>query len=94
MILMCAAIKYFNRRGVISGCDYSGYIVKVGENVRDRAVGDHVAGFVMGATFSDRGAFAEYVKVAEDLTVPVPQDTLSHQEAATLGCAYVSYRPR
>lgn len=81
------SIKYFDRHGVISGCDYSGYVVKTGKNVSTLSVGDDVAGFVMGATFKDRGAFAEYLKVAADLTWKVPQGTLSHEEAATMGCA-------
>ena len=52
-------------------------------------VGDHVAGFVMGSTFPDRGAYAEYVKTPAELAWIVPEGTLTHEEAATLGCAYV-----
>ncbi|EKM59887.1 uncharacterized protein PHACADRAFT_206104 [Phanerochaete carnosa HHB-10118-sp] len=52
------SIRFFDRRGVISGCDYSGHVVKTGRNVTLLSVGDHVAGFVIGATFKDRGAFA------------------------------------
>ena len=71
----------------ICGCDWSGYIVKVGKNVTSPAVGDHVAGFVHGGTFADEGAFAEYIKVPAELVWTVPEGTLSHEEAATLGCA-------
>lgn len=43
----------------------------------------------MGGTFADSGAFAEYVRTPAELAWPVPEDTLSHEEAATFGCAYV-----
>lgn len=50
-------------------------------------VGAQVAGFVMGGTFADYGAFAEYVRTPASLVWPVPEGTFSHEEAATLGCA-------
>ncbi|TFK92236.1 GroES-like protein [Polyporus arcularius HHB13444] len=74
--------------GTILGCDYSGNVVKVGKSVTSLKVGDHVAGFVHGAAFPDEGAFAEYVKIAADLVWPVPEHTLSHDQAATFGCAF------
>ena len=61
--------------------------MKVGKNVQSRSVGEHVAGLIPGSMFKDRGAFAEYVKVPEDLTIVIPPGTLSHEEASTLGCA-------
>ena len=73
--------------GTINGCDFSGYIVKVGKNVSTPKVGDHVAGFVHGSTFTDEGAFAEYVKAPAELVWVVPENTLSHEEAATYGCS-------
>lgn len=82
-----AALKLFEKTGVISGCDYSGHVVKTGKNVTLLSVGDHVAGFVQGSNHKDRGAFAEYLKVPEDLTLKIPEGTLSHEEASTLGCA-------
>ncbi|KAI0362627.1 GroES-like protein [Trametes cingulata] len=83
--------KHVDRNGVpgtVLGCDFSGYVVKTGKNVSSPKVGDHVAGFVHGATFTDEGAFAEYVKTPADLVWVVPENTLSHDEAATLGCAF------
>ena len=74
--------------GTISGCDWSGYVVKVGKNVTTPTTGDHVAGFVHGSTYRDRGAFAEYVKTDGVLCWKVPEGTLSHEEAATMGCGY------
>ena len=55
------------------------------------AVGDHVAGFTHGGTYTDRGAFAEYTKVSGDLVLKVPKDTLTHEDASTLACGYVPY---
>ncbi|KAI0748384.1 GroES-like protein [Daedaleopsis nitida] len=74
--------------GSILGCDFSGIVAKVGKNVSTLKVGDHVAGFVHGAQFPDEGAFAEYVKTPADLVWVVPENTISHDEAATLGCAF------
>ena len=85
--------------GSVLGCDFSGVVVQAGKRVLDSGsnsstgvtvrVGDHVAGFVMGSTFPDRGAYAEYVKTPAELAWIVPEGTLTHEEAATLGCAYV-----
>lgn len=62
--------------------------MRVGAAVSSPAVGEHVAGFVHGGTYADRGAFAEYVKTGADLCWAVPEGTLSHEEAATMGCGY------
>ncbi|KAI0780487.1 GroES-like protein [Trametes elegans] len=74
--------------GTVLGCDWSGHVVKVGKNVTTPKVGEHVAGFVMGATFVDSGAFAEYVKTPAELSWVVPDGTFTHEEAATMGCAF------
>ncbi|KAL1947847.1 hypothetical protein VTO73DRAFT_13571 [Trametes versicolor] len=74
--------------GSILGCDFSGHVVKAGKNVTSPKVGDHVAGFVHGAAFSDEGAYAEYVKTPGDLVWVVPENTLSHDQAAAFGCAF------
>lgn len=50
-------------------------------------IGDHVAGFTQGGTYTDRGAFAEYVKATYDLCWKVPEGTLCHEQAAAMGCA-------
>lgn len=76
--------------GTIIGCDFSGTVVQLGSKAAEQAfvkVGDHVAGFVQGGTYQDRGAFAEYVKTPADLVWRVPTGTLTHEEAATMGCA-------
>ncbi|KAI0723808.1 GroES-like protein [Cerioporus squamosus] len=74
--------------GSVSGCDWSGYVVKTGKGVTSPTVGQHVAGFVMGSTFADSGAYAEYVRTPAELSWVVPDGTLSHEEAATMGCAF------
>ncbi|KAI0665297.1 GroES-like protein [Cubamyces menziesii] len=74
--------------GTILGCDFSGHVVQVGKNVTTLKVGDHVAGFVHGGAFTDEGAFAEYVKTPADLVWVVPEGTINHDQAATLGCAF------
>ena len=76
-----------NTPGTIVGCDWSGHIVKTGKNVKKLAIGDFVAGFVQGNAWADRGAFAEYVKTAENLAWKVPEGTISPEEAASMGCA-------
>jgi NADPH:quinone reductase-like Zn-dependent oxidoreductase len=45
---------------VIIGCDYSGVVVKLGEDLLnpDWKVGDQIAGMVHGGKFTDKGAFA------------------------------------
>ncbi|KAF7790270.1 hypothetical protein EIP86_001224 [Pleurotus ostreatoroseus] len=74
--------------GTICGCDWSGYVVKIGKNVKSFANGDHAAGFVQGGTYTDRGAFAEFVKTPAGLAWQVPRETFSSEEAATMGCAF------
>ncbi|KAH9928552.1 GroES-like protein [Epithele typhae] len=74
--------------GAIVGCDFSGTVVKVGSAVTNLSVGQQVAGFVHGSAFSDEGAFAEYVKTPADLVWPIPEGAFSHEEAATIGCAF------
>ncbi|EED81534.1 predicted protein [Postia placenta Mad-698-R] len=81
-------VDHVTRAGTILGCDFSGYVVQAGKNVASPAVGDHVAGFVQGGTFVDSGAYAEYIRTPAELAWVVPQGTLSHEEAATFGCAF------
>ncbi|CCM05588.1 uncharacterized protein FIBRA_07816 [Fibroporia radiculosa] len=72
----------------ILGCDWSGYVAQTGKNVTFPKVGDHVAGFVQGGTYQDRGAYAEYLKTPAELSWVVPEGVLSHEQLATLGCAF------
>ncbi|EPS98739.1 hypothetical protein FOMPIDRAFT_1031239 [Fomitopsis schrenkii] len=81
-------VENVQNHGTITGCDWSGNVVLVGKNVTAYTIGDHVAGFHQGGSYTDRGAFAEYVKVEPDLAWKVPPGTLSHEESATLGCAF------
>ncbi|KAH9844379.1 GroES-like protein [Rhodofomes roseus] len=81
-------VEFVQNHGTICGCDWAGNVVQVGKNVTTYAVGDHAAGFHQGGSYTDRGAFAEYVKVEPDLAWKVPPGALSHEEAATMGCAF------
>ena len=67
--------------------DWAGDVVKVGGSVTTFAVGDKIAGFSHGGTYTDRGAYAEYVKQPADLAWKIPEGTISYEEAATMGCA-------
>lgn len=73
--------------GVLVGCDYAGVVEAVGKDVKKPfKKGDRVCGFVHGgnAVQPEDGAFAEYIVAKGDLQMKIP-DTLSFQEAATLG---------
>lgn len=72
--------------GCISGCDYAGTVVKIGDQVTKKfKEGDRVAGVAHGANASnvDDGVFAEYAVVKGDLQMRVP-DSLSLESASTL----------
>lgn len=79
-----------HRAGTVLGCDWSGNVVQHGEDVSIE-LGVHVAGFVMGGTFIDSGAYAEYVKTPAVLAWIVPPGTLTHQQAATVTAGYVAH---
>ncbi|KAK5991436.1 Trans-enoyl reductase lepG [Cladobotryum mycophilum] len=71
------------------GADFAGVVVSVGPEVkRSVAVGDRVCGSVFGnhPDEKENGAFAEFITVAGDLTLTIPDD-MSFAEAATLGVA-------
>ena len=74
--------------GTVLGSDFSGVVVKVGKNVTSPAVGDHVAGFVLGGALDDGGAFAQYVRVPADLACVLPEGWGSHETAATMGLSF------
>ncbi len=64
------------------GDDFSGTVVKVGENVKDLAVGDNVVGMAPYC-------FRSYVTVHRDMVFRKP-DTMSHVEAATLPTVFLT----
>ncbi|KAK4546691.1 hypothetical protein LTR36_001909 [Oleoguttula mirabilis] len=77
----------------ISGCDFSGTVVEVGEAVaKSFKPGDRIAGTTHGANYSQPqdGCFAEYAVAKGDLVVKIPE-SLSFENAATfpLGVATV-----
>jgi len=81
-------------RNTILGCDFSGIVVALGTGLSQISsngmkIGSHVAGFVQGGHFADRGAFAEYIKTPAELVWVVPEGVFSWEEAATMGCGRV-----
>jgi len=81
-------VDFIRKTGTILGCDWSGYVAQTGKNVTSPKVGQHVAGFVQGGTYTDGGAYAEYVRTPAELSWVVPEGAISHEQAATLGCAF------
>jgi len=72
--------------GGISGCDFAGTVVAVGEGVtKDIKPGDRIAAVTHGSNQSqpEDGAFAEYAVAKADLVIKIP-DSLSFEKAATL----------
>jgi NADPH:quinone reductase-like Zn-dependent oxidoreductase len=77
-------------RGAIIGCDYSGTVAMVGAKAPGYwQVGDRVAGFIHGGLYTDRGSFAEYLKIPGDLAWKVPP-SVTDEEAATFGVSAVT----
>ncbi|KAH7129174.1 chaperonin 10-like protein, partial [Dactylonectria macrodidyma] len=74
----------------IIGCDYAGVVDRVGDAAKSRwKVGDRVAGAVHGGLYPDKGAFAEYLKVDQDLAWKVP-DNITDTDATTYGVSAVT----
>ena len=63
------------------GSDFSGTVVEVGEGVNDVKVGDAVIGMS-----DERSAQAEYVTIAQDRLVPLPEGL----DPAVAACLYVA----
>ncbi|KAI0682215.1 GroES-like protein [Earliella scabrosa] len=78
-------VEYFGVPGSILGIDAAGEIVQVGKNVTQRKVGERVATFTHGGHYTDRGAYAEYLKASADLVWVLPE-SLSYEQAAALTC--------
>lgn len=80
-------IDYASTAGGRVGCDYSGIVEDVGENLtRPFKKGDRIAGLVHGCNSVQRedGAFAEYIVAKSALAWHVP-DNISLEEASTFG---------
>ncbi|KAF9697261.1 hypothetical protein EKO04_005114 [Ascochyta lentis] len=83
-------IDFIAPAGGIAGCDFAGIVERIGRDAsRTWRVGDRVAGFVQGGIDKGRGAFAEYVKVEEDLVWRVPEG-VSDEEASAFGVPAVT----
>lgn len=83
-------IDVLSPKGAIIGCDYAGTVVRVGTNAPGNwTVGDRVAGATHGGLYTDRGSFAEYLKIQGDLAWKVPS-SVPDEEAATFGVSAVT----
>ncbi|KAJ5637650.1 hypothetical protein N7490_007529 [Penicillium lividum] len=82
-------IDILSPRDAIIGCDYAGTVAKVGSTVTGWTVGDRVAGVTHGGLYTDRGSFAEYLKIPGDLAWKVPS-LISDEQAATFGVSAVT----
>jgi len=84
---------YLSPPNVIIGCDYSGVVVALGDDLANSSwkVGDHVAGMVHGGKFTDKGSFAEYLRVQSDLLWKVPSSgSVGLREAPTYGVGFTT----
>ena len=78
--------------GAVSGCEFAGIVLKVGEKVRKTfRAGDRVCGMIFGANPSlpADGSFAEYVTAVGDLCLPIPS-CMSFEEAASISVGLVA----
>lgn len=83
-------VDILSPRGAIIGCDYSGSVAKIGPQAPGNwVVGDRVAGVIHGGLYTDRGSFAEYLKIPGDLAWKVPP-SVSDEEATTFGISAVT----
>ncbi|OAQ62670.1 zinc-binding oxidoreductase protein [Pochonia chlamydosporia 170] len=85
-------IDFLAGPGARVGCDYSGIVEEVGSKVQNGIkVGDRVAGMIHGSNPSNHedGSFAEYVVAKGALQMRIP-DTLSFEDAATLGAGIIT----
>ncbi|KAJ5281267.1 hypothetical protein N7478_006639 [Penicillium angulare] len=83
-------IDIVSPRGAIIGCDYSGTVASVGSKAPGNwVVGDRIAGWTHGGLYTDRGSFAEYLKIPGDLAWKVPS-SISDEQASTFGVSAVT----
>jgi len=85
--------KFISPLGALAGIDFSGVVVKIGNNMDPKctfSVGDRVAGGVHGGVFPDIGSFAEYVRADAEILWKIPEDTLTMEEAATFGVGFLT----
>jgi len=77
--------------GLTYGMDCAGVVVKLGEGVTSRKIGDRVAssGRGMDKVRPYGGAFCEYSLLIADLCIALPDD-MSFEDGATLGTAVAS----
>jgi NADPH:quinone reductase-like Zn-dependent oxidoreductase len=69
------------------GCDFSGTVESVGDDVVTVKVGDKVCGMIHGGKLPERGSFAEYLVTKGECAMKIPSG-MSDADAATFGVGY------
>ncbi|KAF8576330.1 hypothetical protein K439DRAFT_1622932 [Ramaria rubella] len=88
-VLIKVCVEVATAPGIIIGCGLSGIVVMLGglgAPTINLKPGDHATGFVQDRHWNDCGAVTEYLKVDTDFVWVVPDGTVSHEEATTMGC--------
>ncbi len=85
-------IDFLAPPGTLSGCDYAGVVEETFSGYdKEWKKGDRICGACHGGdqTQLENGAFAEHIVVKADVQMRIP-DSLSDEEAATLGIGYLT----
>jgi len=84
-------VERISKPGMISGCDFVGEVVELGSTVPPNRVrkGEVRWGFMRGGFVEGKGAFAEYVTVAWDVSSIVASN-LTPQQAASIPIPFVT----
>lgn len=79
---VAVAMGIVPKDGHLLGVEGAGVILRIGENVRDRRVGQHVVVF-------EKGTFANRIVASARRTFPIPE-AMSFEEAATIPAVYLT----
>jgi NADPH:quinone reductase-like Zn-dependent oxidoreductase len=71
----------------VLGNDFCGTVISIAADVTLLKIGDRVASTVHGGKFPATGAFAQYLKVPQDMCWKVPDD-VKGPEASTFGIGF------
>ncbi|KAI5451211.1 Zinc-binding oxidoreductase alcohol dehydrogenase [Naganishia albida] len=85
-------VEFWGKPKAIDGCDFSGKVVALGKNLQDDSwqIGDLIAGIAHGGQFTDRGAFAEYLRIPSNAAwkVPTSSSKVTLHEAPVFGIGF------
>ncbi|PMD36243.1 GroES-like protein [Hyaloscypha variabilis F] len=72
--------------GAVLGCDFTGTVEKLGDNVTRVNVGDRIAGLIWGGEIPGLGAYSQYTVTDEKICFKDPEQ-ISSADAATIPLA-------